>query len=107
MSAHTNGTWRVTDQRLIDNGTGYSTVICDVLEFDRKNHPDSPEPWEADANARLIAAAPDLLAACIGLVEWAGAACSVDSRVQAARDAIAKATDAELPEKEGESWMTE
>lgn len=49
-----------------------------------------------ESNARLIAAAPDLLAACVALVRWrdgGGGNLQRDDVIAAARAAIAKATE--------------
>lgn len=63
MSKHTPGPWRVTEGRRIDSGRGYSTAIADVWAHG-EGADDAPSTGEAEANARLLAAAPDLLEAC-------------------------------------------
>lgn len=58
MSAHTPGPWRVTAGRIIVQDAG-------VIIGSAAGHPNSgfyPTEEEGVANARLIAAAPDLLA---------------------------------------------
>jgi hypothetical protein len=49
---------------------------------------------ETEANARLISAAPDLLAACIAMLDERSGAAQLSDASQAARAAIAKATGA-------------
>lgn len=71
-SGHTPGPWRVTGEGEQTNGTNYFKVRGTVLggKFKVANIPylDSPDHerdrLEARANARLIAAAPELLGAC-------------------------------------------
>lgn len=57
---HTPGPWKVRDiHRVTDsNGQGVALMVTRYSQF------------EAYANARLIAAAPDLLAACQKIVAW-------------------------------------
>jgi hypothetical protein len=68
---HTPGPWKYdgVESRLVvaavENSIEHS-FICDVLDTTEGLEGDCPE---ADANGRLIAAAPDLLAACRALVE--------------------------------------
>lgn len=87
MSKHTPGPW-VAERRstmvatAIDGAYGYELfdVRCDVPEF--------------EANARLIAAAPDLLEVLEQFVAWVDApseSAFSDSQLAAARAAIAKA----------------
>ena len=89
MSGHTPGPWRVEEY-------GRYVVVrgCDgrIVHEIRIKAPDAP------ANARLIAASPELLAALIRIVD------AMDARdgdeivpgVDAARQAIAKATGGEM-----------
>ena len=46
-----------------------------------------------EANARLLVAAPDLLAALRGIVDWKDAECTWGDAIAAARAAIAKAEE--------------
>lgn len=73
MAAHTPGPWYATEQidriyegniiRAGDPKTGtYVAIACDFNRYDRDA--------EREANARLIAAAPDLLAACTDVADW-------------------------------------
>ena len=94
MSKHTNGPWEVvrTDAGIIvrtesvkKTRAGASRYAA-IGGFDRS---DPEQLAEALANARLIAAAPELLEALRGLLEQTG----LDEwRAEKARDAIAKAT---------------
>jgi hypothetical protein len=89
MSAHTPGPWNVPDKYVKMRGCNFLSHV----------HWDDEE---AVANARLIAAAPDLLAALQGVMDILGRAESnasgnpdwnyVRSRVAVARAAITKAT---------------
>lgn len=70
MSKHTPGPWEV-----IETETGIETTICEGVRTTYRRTLNIPESErtenmrlmeeEANANARLIVAAPDLLAACI------------------------------------------
>lgn len=92
-TSHTPGPW------VRDSGSGFG---CDVrAKNGRKvaatwgiNNGDPHRPAyraECDANARLIAAAPDLLEALEGMVAEFGIHCDSDSPLGAACAAIAKA----------------
>ena len=63
MSAHTAGPWRVSDgSRVIWSND--SRVVAEIRGmFIQPMKPETYSQAETDANARLIAAAPDLLAA--------------------------------------------
>lgn len=88
MSAHTPGPWRVApawlycgDDINVDAGTTGYIATCGKLGDET-----------AAANARLIASAPDLLAALIGVVRIAD---RETDEFDAARAAIAKAQSCE------------
>lgn len=85
MSAHTPGPWKLSEE---DTGMNDSGTILDpyghVIVTDVYGRTDD----EAEANARLIAAAPDLLAACKLIL--AGEA-DDDTILNAVADAVAKA----------------
>jgi hypothetical protein len=90
---HTPGPWRIVGDTEVRAG---GTIICDTLQF-RVPHP-AAQAFAAP-DARLIAAAPDLLAA-LQALEWAVS--GVDyieteyaDQVAQARAAIAKATTEE------------
>jgi len=61
---HTQGKWTVrkTKNRTIEIKSDGIVLIC---EIDISNETNNPTPIGANANAKLIAAAPDLLKACI------------------------------------------
>ena len=87
-SKHTPGPWMVADDcvRVITMPTAddYQIAHCDAGAF-------SPDYEECAANATLIAAAPDLLAALEGLLPmWESGI--KEPWIEAARAAIAKAT---------------
>lgn len=70
MSEFTPGTWYVAEQRRIR-----SSQSCDGVEAFNRTVADAfgPNDPEMEANARLIAAAPELLAACEcqqALADW-------------------------------------
>ena len=65
MSTHTPGPWIIVG-RIIDADNGRVTADGRKDVWERVAIVDTgPTPDESEANARLIAAAPDLLAACI------------------------------------------
>jgi hypothetical protein len=80
MTAHTPGPWIVTDEDFGSDESGLSGWLpiaiktadgTSVIQFDEASpfwNWDQPDGATAWANARLIAAAPDLLAACDGLL---------------------------------------
>ncbi len=70
---HTKGPWKVDEAQdlplavIVDNENGDG--ICEIgAEGTRRDDPETPSSIEAEANARLIAAAPELLEACIALL---------------------------------------
>lgn len=91
-SQHTKGTWEVSSNLL--------TVVS-------LGHPELGKPFiakmcsglfpseECEANARLIAASPELLAALKMLTDAANSHIELCDEVEAARAAIAKATNTE------------
>ena len=94
MSAkHTPGPWRFYTEPqpngcpIVGNGRGLMLAML----AHSVNYPDQRD--EANANARLIAAAPELLEALIELADCGAEAWGEDRPcVRIARDAIAKAT---------------
>lgn len=102
MSAHTPGPWRLLPEecdrpyiRIRGTQLGCRYKIANALTVIYEGVHER-EANETRANARLIAAAPELLAALSGLVEAAdvtapGYECSLDDRLAAARKVIAKA----------------
>ena len=76
MSGHTPGPWRVTDEicrfsggEVIrpNNGDGVDSPVAFVCDFNRYDRDE-----ERQANARLIAAAPELLAAAKAVIRAFG-----------------------------------
>lgn len=70
MSRHTDTPWFYTEDEVVDV---YGGTIADAS--DRRHFPGAEEHMteveaEIQANVRLIAAAPDLLAACKAAREW-------------------------------------
>lgn len=66
MAEHTPGPWTATDDR-----RGIWEIIHDgELLADVWSHGSAARDLPAEANARLIAAAPELLEACKRFVEW-------------------------------------
>lgn len=87
---HTPGPWTVSVWH--DGRDGTTPCIMASGATVAKIHvaPITPPP-EADANARLIAAAPELLAACKLALETVGDMTEAEQRRQIVRKAIAKA----------------
>lgn len=86
MSKHTPGPWKVIPVKTgyyIDSRCG---PVADTMDFD-----DEYGSIESEANARLIAAAPDLLEAARALLDLAERHGWLHVAVNAARAAIAKA----------------
>jgi len=91
---HTPGPWK------IQNGKGeYEKVVTAENYIICRVYADSKDPGKWDyANARLIAAAPELLEALLSALEWWHSISShftmkEPAWVAQARDAIARATD--------------
>lgn len=104
---HTPGPWAVTkeDHRLKVHPAGWqNTVICEWKEGrtgagrDGTRHHTGNYPPYAEGDARLIAAAPQLLAACQAFVaawEKSGQLEKTDVALRMARQALAAATGQE------------
>lgn len=93
MAEHTPGPWTAHNSQggrpVIVYADGFA--VCHCQTFHGKH-----QCGQMEANAKLIAAAPDLLKACNGLLQMLEINMPTtyflsDSRVNAARDAIAKA----------------
>ncbi|MGC6958483.1 hypothetical protein ACP0JK_26525 [Pseudomonas aeruginosa] len=84
MSKHTPGPWQWSNGRLLHNVPGeYSDTILDIQD----------KVWRpTEEDARLIAAAPDMLEALQSCIQQITALCSADDVPDQARAAIAKAT---------------
>ena len=101
MSAHTPGPWRITDRYgVLTYQVGIDgRTVCTVWPRQQGHRPSvvDTEPWpEGEANARLIAAAPDLLESLRELAELAVMQFGMpppgaDGPLQKALAAIAKA----------------
>ena len=101
MSAHTPGPWRITDRYgVLTYQVGIDgRTVCTVWPRQQGHRPSvvDTEPWpEGEANARLIAAAPDLLESLRELAELAALQFGMpppgaDGPLQKALAAIAKA----------------
>lgn len=93
MAEHTPGPWSIDQYGTVSGPDGRIITINGVASVC------SPGPWQnvAKANARLIAAAPDLLAALVAVLDTSGArgtyhALKYVEAVDAAEAAIARAT---------------
>lgn len=91
MNKHTPGPWFITGtmtkyvEARIGGGLIQEVASCGPTEAD------NGYGEQQAANARLIAAAPDLLEALEILVELAGTGCNIDGTIAMAKAAIAKA----------------
>ena len=91
QTAHTPGPWEVG--RAIGPGGDYRQINAESwLELARVVYRVEGDPSaEAEANARLIAAAPDLLTACKAAEEWLSGWASAEPYLATIRAAILKA----------------
>ena len=90
MSKHTPGPWFVTEGGQYIEASRYEHGGRQIVG---KPQGDNPEQW--NANARLIAAAPELLEALQSVVAWMDApdeSAFSDTQLDCVRAAIAKAT---------------
>lgn len=88
---HTPGPWRTFKQA---DGTAWIVATEALDKFGRSCESIVRIPLDrngVEANARLIAAAPDLLAACKALLSWSAIEDVPGPAVESARSAIAKA----------------
>lgn len=100
MTTHTPGPWLVASQSggAFHIQTGDLLVAQAVIASDMEDDRNSPDPQTALHNARLIAAAPDLLQSAVNLLDAVVTQCeygkgsATDIWVIEARAAIAKAT---------------
>jgi len=117
MSAHTPGPWSIPHFAADTNcECGYvlcdhlmgavATVHCSGEGQDWQRHGDNPKFAEACANARLIAAAPELLHALKDLVGQEEPGAMFSERIQRALAAIAKAEGAApvYVDDDGKTW---
>ncbi len=91
MSKHTQGPWKYgielssrSGEWLISFDAGYRGRGIDIAET-------RPGSGQEEANARLIAAAPELLDALQDMIDYYGSASATVEALTAARAAIAKA----------------
>lgn len=94
MGEHTKGEWREWSEEgqtpsgmyrhsvCIDRGLGGHTCVAEAR---------GETPRQAYERARLIAAAPDLLAACEGAVEWLSGWASASPYIEQLQAALQKA----------------
>jgi hypothetical protein len=101
MSEHTPGPWRLNSDALLVGNDALKMSIA--IAYDSSTAADGVSREEMKANARLIAAAPDLLEALKGALDsllyvqseygdQVGGWGVRDDRIRKAREAIAKAT---------------
>lgn len=97
MSKHTPGPWEAVFNDSGDHGTHYIVCESGVIGYwhgHKSHHTDNF--WRiSEADARLIAAAPELLEACIKAREWLDGWASADPYIGVLETAIAKATGAD------------
>lgn len=92
--AHIPGPWQVDETRAIGAYSVWhhtdqaSERICSVYDGDSEFDLDRET---RDANARLIAASPDLYAACISMLGYVGGSVDFVEAMRLIRDAVAKA----------------
>jgi hypothetical protein len=97
MAEHTPGPWRADDVRYQRDFRTFVNVGEEPFGFIAAVSADPQHPETINANARLIAAAPELLEALINCADQAEIAMRAEGgegfwAVEAARAAIAKAT---------------
>lgn len=96
-TAYTPGPWEVNEFGLVyalpQDGGDASVLIADVVADDQRERPTPQE----EANGRLIAAAPALLAAVQGLTRWAHLLGGWEATVWDAAKAAIEAATGEAP----------
>ena len=92
MSAHTKGPWAIDWN--VSRIDVFSSDAATLIAIIRRSTPSDGIDADARANARLIAAAPELLEALCDLAESVRAAGITGPYLDAADAAIAKATGA-------------
>ena len=88
---HTPGPWQIGGELISQKGTNKEIASVWAYSANRKF---SPRQSEADANARLITEAPELLKAAQRLtgISWAVGSLALDDSIEQLRAVIAKAT---------------
>lgn len=92
MNKHTPGPWRINEKykwQFVEGGRGYESSICMI---DGMPYPSEKPGPVMRANARLIAAAPDLLEALEKIAASEVYPHGEERYAKIAQDAIAKAT---------------
>lgn len=83
----TPGPWEIRDGLIYGIEDGASYLVCDVV-----GDPSAAVNEQDEANARLIAAAPELMEACKQMLKWIDCGCDPSGKsLASARAAIAKA----------------
>jgi uncharacterized RmlC-like cupin family protein len=99
MSKHTPGPWTA-----ISSGTAHNeekhTIRASDGTWIAETIPHQPKGWSQEANARLIAAAPDLLAELRRTREWVAQYLEIPSHAAAAQYKVS-AIDAAIAKAEG------
>lgn len=86
MSGHTNGPWRASDTAVtMEDAYGGTITIAETIEY-------YASPDERYSNARLMAAAPEMMEACVEALAALDANTSPAETHKKLRAAIAKAT---------------
>ena len=91
MTQHTPGPWQMGGELISKEGSNLEIASVWSESANRKL---SPRQSEADANARLIAAAPELLEAAqrVTGISWAVGSLALNDSMEQLRAVIAKAT---------------
>lgn len=91
---HTPGPWKSRKRQIRAHVWGQEMPIATVKLFINPTHPGvtQADPDTAKANARLIAAAPDLLEACRRVAEDARRHCIFGGAIEMCTEAYLKAT---------------
>lgn len=93
-ATHTPGPWTVRSGSVVKYDNSRPSGEIPIASMDRESG-NGTAPAERDDNARLIAAAPELLAACqvaIAMMEGDNLDEKFDGEAEVIRDAIARAT---------------
>jgi hypothetical protein len=98
MVEHTKAPWKVKKSKEPDNTGGYDYAIIDSQEkiiaetFEHVGKTKNGyEKRPAEANAKLISAAPELLEALKNVIKFWESGCFIDAEIEQAKQAIKKA----------------